>query len=256
MKRLPLIALFLLLAPSLWAQTYALSVSKNADRSAAVALNGVPISGTVYVFTSQAANLQNFNLTGIASVSYWLDNVMISGPPTHVETLVPYDFKGTASTTTALPWDTTPLSGGMHTITQRVLLSAGTAEVDTATFTITRAIAISIAIQYDDGTPFAGSAEIINEKTNPDGSVTDTLVVKAIFNSSGVANASVSLDPALSYKPFLFNAAGTIIWPPVAAGNVFVLTAGFQLPALNAITISSVLRKLDNGVVKYSMSVK
>ena len=118
------------------AQTYALSVSTNSNHSGGKALQGATLSGSAYVFTSYATNLQNYHPTGITSVCFWLDNPSRSGTATHCEYSVPYDYISSASTTVANPWNTKLVSNGTHSITQAVTKSAGGTEVDTATFTV------------------------------------------------------------------------------------------------------------------------
>ena len=49
---------------------YALSVSTSSNHSNGVLLQGATLSGNVYIFTSSAANPQNFNLSGISGVCY------------------------------------------------------------------------------------------------------------------------------------------------------------------------------------------
>ncbi|HEV2005749.1 MAG TPA: hypothetical protein VGQ85_03970, partial [Candidatus Limnocylindrales bacterium] len=117
--------------------TYALSVSAQSNRSGGTGLDGATLAGNEYVFTSLAAQLTNFNPTGITQVCFWLDNVAMSGPATHCESAVPYDYVSSASTTTANPWNTAAVANGTHTITQLVSLSASGTETETATFTVT-----------------------------------------------------------------------------------------------------------------------
>src|SRR6266536_2725279 len=125
-----------LTAGASYAATYDLSVSNSSNRSSAVALQGASISGSVYVFTSNAGNLQNSTPSGISSVCFWLDNTAMSGTATHCEAAVPYDYAGSASTSAGSPWNTGAVANGTHTITQKVTLSAGGTEVDTASFTV------------------------------------------------------------------------------------------------------------------------
>ena len=80
--------------PAYAATSYALSVSASSSRSGAVALEGATLAGNQYVFTSLAAQLTNFNPTGITQVCFWLDNVAMSGPATRCELAVPHDFAG------------------------------------------------------------------------------------------------------------------------------------------------------------------
>src|SRR6266542_1351508 len=120
------------------AATYALSVSSSSSRSGAIALQGATLSGNAYIFTSLASQLTNFNPSGIAGVCFWLDNTAMSGTANHCESYLPYDFGSTGDTSnsTANPWNTTSIGNGTHTMTQKVTLSAGGSEVDTASFTV------------------------------------------------------------------------------------------------------------------------
>ncbi len=138
---------------------YALSVSSNSNRSNAVALQGAPLSGSVYVFTSYSSNLLNYNPTGISKVCYWLDNLSMTGTATHCESVVAYDFAGTASGGGALPWATNNVANGTHTITQSVTLSSGGNETDTATFSVgSSAVAPSVTTQPASQSVSAGQA--------------------------------------------------------------------------------------------------
>jgi cellulose 1,4-beta-cellobiosidase len=60
----------------------------------------------------------------------------MSGAPLHVENYAAYDFAGTAGDGTALPWDTTRVAQGSHTITQSVTATSGAISSFTATFTL------------------------------------------------------------------------------------------------------------------------
>jgi hypothetical protein len=115
---------------------YALSFSANATRSGAVNLNGATVKGVVYIFTSTAADATNMNPAGVASVCYWLDSVTMSGAARWCEGGSPWDFAGSASPTTANPWNSATIPNGTHTITQRVVPIVGTPEVDNASFTV------------------------------------------------------------------------------------------------------------------------
>jgi len=113
--------------------TYTLAESGQANRSGGIGLNGLTIGGNAYIFTAPSGNPSNPNPVGISGVCYWLDNPSMSGTATHCETLAPYDYATSASTSIANPWDTTKVGNGQHTIRQKVSPSG---EVDTATFTI------------------------------------------------------------------------------------------------------------------------
>jgi hypothetical protein len=114
--------------------SYTLLVSTSASRSSPSPLAGATLSGSEYVFTSNAS--MTADPTGITQVRYWLDDTAMSGTPTHVENLVPYDFVGTAGDGSAEAWNAGSLSSGKHTITQSVTASSGAIENYTATFTV------------------------------------------------------------------------------------------------------------------------
>jgi hypothetical protein len=115
---------------------YALSFSSNATRAGAINLNGATVKGVVYIFTSTAADAANMNPAGVASVCYWLDSVTMAGAARWCEGGAPWDFAGSASPTTANPWNSATIPNGTHTITQRVVPIVGTPEVDNASFTV------------------------------------------------------------------------------------------------------------------------
>ncbi len=108
--------------------TYDLLLSASADRSGAVPLAGASVADDVYVFTGPD--------TGTKQVRFWLDDPDRSGSPDKVERTGPWDFAGTAANDLAIPFDTTQLSDGTHSITAEITLSAGGTEVVTSEFTV------------------------------------------------------------------------------------------------------------------------
>jgi glucose/arabinose dehydrogenase/N-acetylneuraminic acid mutarotase len=111
-----------------------LRVSASADRSASTLLDGRgDISGNAYVFTRPE--------TGVTRVLFWLDDPARSGPPRRTEAGAPYDFAGTNAdaTKTAVPFNTTTIANGQHTITAQIDYSSGSTEVVTATFAVDNA---------------------------------------------------------------------------------------------------------------------
>jgi PKD repeat protein len=104
-----------------------LRLSKSTDRSSAVPLNGLAVSGTIYVYYQLISPTAVSN--PVKQVAFWLDNPnpsYPSGAPTRIERISPYDFAGTADSGGAIGFDTTGLSNGIHTITAQVTLSDGT----------------------------------------------------------------------------------------------------------------------------------
>ncbi len=112
---------------------FTLLVSASASRSAAANLNGATLSGDEYIFTSDAT--KSANPAGIQQVRYWLDNTAMSGTPTHVENVTPYDFVGTDGDV-AEPWLASSVAAGTHTITQSVTSASGAIQNLTVTFKV------------------------------------------------------------------------------------------------------------------------
>ncbi|WP_284328882.1 BACON domain-containing protein [Demequina litorisediminis] len=83
--------------------------------------------GDIYAFTTPAA--------GASQVLFYLDDPGMTGAPLQTENYSPFDFRG-GTATAALPFDTTTLADGTHTLTARIALTAGGAEVSTATFAV------------------------------------------------------------------------------------------------------------------------
>lgn len=140
--------------------TYALSVSTSSNHSGAIALQGATLSGNVYVFTSSASNLQNYDPSGITRVCHWLDNPSMTGMATHCESYMPYDFISSVNNTTTSPgnpWNTAQVANGAHTITQTVTRSAGGSEVDTAAFSVQNATLSLSATSLAFGSQLVGT---------------------------------------------------------------------------------------------------
>jgi parallel beta-helix repeat protein len=85
-----------------------LAVSLNTDRSNAVQLDGSTVTGKIYVFVRDSKTLDR--------VDFYLDSRRRTEPPVRAEPDPPFDFAGTAADGTALPYDTTKLADGSHTI--------------------------------------------------------------------------------------------------------------------------------------------
>ena len=90
-----------------------LAVSLNPDRSNAVRLDGSTVKGKIYVFVRNSETLDK--------VDFYLDGSWRTKPPIRTETDPPFDLAGTAADGTALPYDTTKLADGSHSI--RVVLT-------------------------------------------------------------------------------------------------------------------------------------
>jgi hypothetical protein len=105
-----------------------LVVSTSSNRSNSVPLNGLAVSGNLYV--SYVLISPTAATKPVTQVQFWLDDPTPSSPtgsPVMTQRRSPFDFAGTGVDGTANPFSTTGLSKGIHTITARVTLSDGTA---------------------------------------------------------------------------------------------------------------------------------
>jgi hypothetical protein len=85
-----------------------LSLSLSPDRSAAVELDGATVKGSVFVFVEDSQSL--------GKVDFYLDGRWRTKRPVQTDTIAPFDFAGTAADGTALPYNTTKLADGWHTL--------------------------------------------------------------------------------------------------------------------------------------------
>jgi hypothetical protein len=107
---------------------YRLLLSKTADRSNPVLLDGESASGAIYVFTNPGS--------GVSRVRFWLDDPAMSRSPRKTELNAPHDFAGTASSGLAKPFDTRTVSDSAHTITAALDLSGGSTIILHGTFMV------------------------------------------------------------------------------------------------------------------------
>jgi hypothetical protein len=105
-----------------------LAMSLNPDRSGAVPLDGSTVRGKIYVFVENAEALKK--------VDFYLDGRWRTKPPVQTETSAPFDFAGTAAGGAALPYDTTKLADGPHTIRAVLTWSDGTSSRQRGYFTV------------------------------------------------------------------------------------------------------------------------
>ena len=107
--------------------TYRVVVSRAADRSNPVPLDGASVGGSIYSFTSPDSS--------VVRARFWFDNPTMNGTPTRTESGAPFDFAG-GSVSLAKPFDTRTKPNGEHTITAAVDLSTGEVVVTHARFVI------------------------------------------------------------------------------------------------------------------------
>jgi hypothetical protein len=93
-----------------------------------VRLDGAKVRDKIYVFVRNVRSLQR--------VDFYLDDPLRRRAPIQIDTQQPFDFAGTAANGTALPYDTTELSDGRHSITVVLRSSNGYPTSRRATFTV------------------------------------------------------------------------------------------------------------------------
>ena len=130
------------------ASAYDLVVSNAANRSGALPLAGNTVNGNIYVFTAPES--------GVTRVRFWLDDPQRTGTPIKTENAAPWDFAGTSGNAArdALPYDTSGIADGPHTISAAIDKSAGGTDILTATFTVANA-------------PPAGGADVLMFSSSP-----------------------------------------------------------------------------------------
>ena len=143
-----LVALLVAAVPS-HAATFELRTSASPDRSAPAALDGRSVQGNIHVFAAPDA--------GATQVRFWLDDPTMAGSPRKTERTAPWDFIGSSPDDRALPFNTTTIADGQHTITAAISLSGGGTEVIHAAFTVANqaprlaAAPASLSFTVDEG---------------------------------------------------------------------------------------------------------
>jgi len=107
--------------------TYALKVSSQANRTGQSALAGSLLKGNAYIYLLPE--------TGVKSVAFYLDR-QPQGTADKLETTAPFDFAGTGSNNSALPYNTSALSDGSHYMSARVTRSDNGSEIVQANFQV------------------------------------------------------------------------------------------------------------------------
>ncbi|BFM10180.1 hypothetical protein R50072_03330 [Simiduia litorea] len=94
-----------------------LYASSSPDRADAYPLDGTSPVGNVYIFVESDPS--------ITRVQFYVDGVLLQ-----TERVVPYDFAGTNSNSSARPFDISGLSTGSHRITAQVYFAPGTPQIE------------------------------------------------------------------------------------------------------------------------------
>ncbi|MEP7047822.1 MAG: Ig-like domain repeat protein, partial [Ilumatobacteraceae bacterium] len=108
-----------------------LSISSNANRTAAIDLGSATVSGSVAIFATPAAATSRVVLMG-----FYIDDPNRSSLPYWLQLVSPFDLNGTLKNGTANLFDTRLLLNGTHTLTVELVRLNGVFERRTVTFTV------------------------------------------------------------------------------------------------------------------------
>ena len=203
------------------AGAFELLTSESPDRSDPTALDGRTVGGTEHIFVAPDS--------GATEVRFYVDDPQMRKSPRKVERTAPWDFAGSTSTDLALPFDTTTLADGPHTITAAVRLTTGATQVLSAAFTVANSAprlqssptALSLTLQQGSA-PTSRTLDV----SMSDGSA-------AFFSAS--ENASwLQISPATATTPAQLTVA---IDPAGLTTGTYTATAVATGPALMQVSI-------------------
>lgn len=109
-------------------QDHALAASNLPDLSAATPLDGASAGGDLYVFLEPDDHVDQ--------VTYYLDDPSRSAAPLAVATTAPFHMMGSGPDGLGLPFDTTQLTDGIHTVTADIARTVGGMQAVTATIDV------------------------------------------------------------------------------------------------------------------------
>lgn len=204
--------------------SYSLLVSEATTRVAPVPLDGATVDGAIFVFTDPDAN--------VAQVAFWLDNPSMTGAATRTESVARFDFAGTATNGGALPFDTTSLADGAHTITARVVQSDGQVVILNSTFTVANTVT-SPALQAAPGTVVFAVDEGASPVTQQVAiSTSDAAAATVTATPSGPAWLDVTPTGGTTPTSFTVEADPTGLDPGVYNGSISFTASGFTSVAV------------------------
>jgi hypothetical protein len=188
-----------------------LAVSLNPDRSNAVRLDGSAVKGKIYVFVRNSRSLDK--------VDFYLDGSWRTKPPIRTVMDPPFDFAGTAPDGTALPYDTTKLADGSHTIRVRLTWSNGSRSSRRADFTV--------ANHSETTTPTSSPTKTTS--TAPAPTTTTTAPAPAATTTAPPTTSA----PATTTAPPTTSAPTTTTAAPTTTATRVPTTSTTTLPAPN-----------------------
>ena len=190
-----------------------LAVSPNPDRSSPVQLDGATLNGKIYVFVK--------NSEAIDKVDFYLDGGWRSKTPVQTDPKPPFDFVGTAADGTALPYDTTKLATGSHSIRAVLTWSNGTTSKRRADFMVT-----TTTIPLPTTTTTAAAT------TTTTGTSTAATTSASIANSTSTATSIATSGSTTSTTALPVPAGSWPSSPPAkVCGNTSLLSGPATAPA-------------------------
>lgn len=207
---------------------YSLMVSPNPDRSAASSLQASSVSGDIYVFVPQSPD--------ISRVQFYIDNPQASGAPNQTESVAPYDLAGTASNDSALPFDTTVLEDGTHTVTAVVRFKDSSVHEVTDFFDVANT---TTTLEFS-ASSLAGSRHI---------DYPEPLISSVTLTDSDEAGAPFSLSPSESWLSATTDSGTT-----PATISVTADPAGLSAGTHNA-TLSASASGYASAELTYTLSI-
>ncbi|WP_412535850.1 kelch repeat-containing protein [Marinobacter sp. MIT932201] len=207
---------------------YSLMVSTSPDRSGASSLQGSSVSGDIYVFVPEQPDMNR--------VQFYVDNPQKSGTPNQTENVAPYDLAGTASNNLALPFDTTTLQDGSHTITAVVRLTDNSLHEVTEFFDVANQVS---SLEFSTSS-LAGSRHVDNP---------DPIVTSVTLNDSNEAGAPFSL---ISSEAWLTTSANSGTTP--ATISITANPAGLPTGTYNA-TVTASASGYESAELTYTLTI-
>jgi glucose/arabinose dehydrogenase len=204
------LATLFLVALSGAAEAASVAFSTSSNRANATSLQGATLAagGNVYIFA--------VNETGLKQAVFYLDR-LTTATPNMTEGIAPFDFAGTATSGDALPYNTSALSAGSHSLSVVFKYQNGSSATVVSTFTV--------------GSPPPPPPSIYTVKLSPNA---DRSAAVALGGSTLSANSAyIFLDPATSVRrvDFYLDAAAT----PTSSESVAPLDFAHTAPNNTAI---------------------
>jgi hypothetical protein len=203
-----------------------LALSLSPDRSGAVGLDGSTVKGKIYVFVKNSQN--------IGKVDFYLDGRWRTKSPVQTDTSAPFDFAGTAADGTALPYETTKLADGSHTIRAVLSWSDGSSSSRRWDFTVANngATATTTASPTAPTTTTPSATTTATPTTATNATPTTTATAASSTSTTALATPSGSATPTLSTPTSspISSTSSTITNLPAQAGGIIYGAASGAAP--------------------------